>query len=387
MFGRTILLSLPIGASILATALAGFVLGKEPSSSAEFDVPLGLPPLTEAQRPNKKLVPLGRKLFFDRRLSFNNTNSCGMCHIEAQGFASNQSALAVGMEGKSLRRNAPSLYNVAYQKLLFHDGREPYLADQVWSPLLSPIEMANPSVGYLVDRVRSLKDYDGLFEQAFGGQGPSMQAIGDAIAAFEKTLLSGNSRFDRWYYGGKTDEFTKEEKEGFELFSGKAGCSGCHTIEKTSALFTDQKFHVTGVGFRAANMPPPYAWQVQLAPGVTTTVKNSDLDSVSEPRMNDIGRFEITLNSADRWAYKTPSLRNVALTYPYMHNGSIGTLEDVVEFYDKGGYPHDGINELKPLYLTPEKKNSLVAFLKSLTGDNRKYDAGASLFGSAVPAD
>ena len=381
--GEVKLMSLPIGVTILAASLASFVLAREPSGSADVSVPLGLPPLTESQKANDKLVPLGKKLFFDRRLSFNNTNSCGMCHIEAQAFASNQSALAVGMEGKSLRRNAPSLYNVAYQKLLFHDGREPYLADQVWSPLLSPIEMANPSVGYLVDRIRALKDYDGQFESAFGGQGPSMQTVGDAIAAYEKTLLSGNSRFDRWYYGGKSDELTKQEAAGFDLFSGKGGCSGCHTIGKTSALFTDQQFHVTGVGFHAATMPPPESWDVQLAPGVMTKVENSLLDPVSEPRMNDIGRFEITLNAADRFAYKTPSLRNVALTHPYMHDGSIGSLEEVVDFYDRGGYPHDGKRELNPLHLTDEEKADLVAFLKTLTGDNVQQLVSQS----ATPAD
>jgi cytochrome c peroxidase len=364
-----ILMSLPIGSTIVAALLSAFVLSGTPESSPHIDVPLGLPPLTEDQQPKPGLVQLGRKLFFDRRLSFNGTNSCAMCHIESQAFASNQSATAVGMEGKSLRRNAPSLFNVTYQKLLFHDGREPYLADQVWSPLLSPIEMANPSVGYLLDKVRSLQDYDGLFEAAFAGHGPSMEAIGDSIASFERTLLSGNSRFDRWYYGGKKDELTKEEKAGFALFSGRAGCTQCHTVGKTSALFTDQHFHVTGVGFYAATAPPPDTWQVQLAPGVIKTVKNSLLNSVSAPRMNDTGRFEITLKSGDRWAYKTPSLRNVERTFPYMHDGSFGTLEEVIEFYNKGGFPRDGESELQPLGLTAAQKASLVAFLKTLTGD------------------
>jgi len=367
---NAILFGLPIGASVLAAVLSAVVLSKSPESSNHIDVALGLPPLSDDQKPQAKLVQLGRKLFFDRRLSFNGTNSCAMCHIESQAFASNQSATAVGMEGQSLRRNAPSLYNVVYQKRLFHDGRETYLASQVWLPILSPIEMANPSIGYLLDKIRSLKDYDGLFEAAFSGNGPSMQSVGDAIAAFEKSLLSGNSRFDRWYFGGKDNELTKEEKEGFEIFSGNGGCTACHTVGKTSALFTDQEFHVTGVGFRAATAPPPKNWHVQLAPGVITTVEDKHLDSVSAPRMADTGRFEITLNSSDRWAYKTPSLRNVERTFPYMHNGSLNTLEDVMDFYDKGGFPHDGKRELNPLGLTPSQKASLVAFLKTLTGDN-----------------
>lgn len=361
---------LTTGASLLAILLTASIVLKSPQDLRRADVPLGLPPLGEDQKPNSSLVQLGRKLFFDRRLSFNSTNSCAMCHIESQAFASNQSATAVGMEGQSLRRNAPSLYNVGYQKRLFHDGRESSLSNQVWLPLLSPVEMANPSVGYLLEKIRSLHDYNSLFEVAFSGQGPSMQTIGDAIAAFEKTLLSGNSRFDRWYFGGQDSALTNEEKTGFQLFSGKAGCADCHKIEKTAALLTDQQFHVTGIGFYAATAPPPSAWKVQLAPGVTVSVKNETLDPVSSPPRADTGRFEVTLKSSDRWAYKTPSLRNVERTFPYMHDGSIGTLEGVIDFYDKGGFPHDGKIELKPLGLTAAEKASVVAFLKTLNGDN-----------------
>jgi cytochrome c peroxidase len=371
------LLAIPIGATVFAALASAFLLSDKADSSIDVAVPLGLPPLYNSQKSSADLVRLGRKMFFDRRLSFNNTNSCAMCHIESQAFASNYSATAVGMEGQSLQRNAPSLYNVAYQKLLFHDGRESSLTTQVWSPLLSPVEMANPSVGYVIDRVRGLSDYDGLFEAAFSGQGPSMETIGDALAVYERTLLSGNSRFDRWYFGGEKSALTEEEKAGFELFSGKAGCSSCHTVDKTSALFTDQKFHVTGVGFHAATASPPVAWKVQLAPGIFVSVQNSLLDSVSAPRKNDIGRFEITLNPADRWAYKTPSLRDAELTYPYMHDGSIATLADVIEFYDKGGLVHDGASELSPLHLTKAEKDDLVSFLKTLTGDNLVQEASS----------
>ena len=354
----------------VATLLTVVALSQVPGHANSDTLPLGLPPLTEAQKPKAELITLGHKLFFDRRLSFNNTNSCAMCHIESQALTSNQSATAVGMEGQSLRRNAPSLFNVAYQKHLFHDGRESELSTQVWLPILASNEMANPSIGYLLDKLRAFKDYSGMFESAFAGEGPTMQHVGDAIAAFEKTLLSGNSRFDRWYFGGAKNELTTQEKAGFELFSGNARCTQCHAIEKSSALFTDQEFHVTGVGFYAATAPPPATWQVQLAPGVVKTVQDKLLDAVSAPRMADTGRFEVTLKSSDRWAYKTPSLRNVEHTFPYMHNGSLQTLDDVIEFYDRGGYPHDGISELQPLGLTGAQKQNLVAFLKTLTGDN-----------------
>jgi len=331
-----------------------------------------LPPLEAHQRPVTKQVELGRKLFFDRRLAFNNTNSCAMCHIESQGLTSHQSATAVGMEGRSLSRNAPALYNVAYQQHLFHDGRESDLSQQAWQPLLSAVEMANPSIGHVVDKVRSFDDYKGLFESAFDGQRASMQTIGDALASYQRTLLSGNSRFDHWYYGKDTKALDDGEKAGFEVFMGKGRCATCHAVGETSALFTDQKFYVTGIGYRNAIGGGSRVSRVELAPGEFIEMKHEDMESFSAPRVNDIGRFAITLNQEDRWAYKTPSLRNVELTYPYMHDGSLSTLEDVVEFYDAGGLPHDGERVLEPLHLSGTEKANLVAFLKTLTSPEDK---------------
>lgn len=367
---------LPLAVPICATALTVFLTGHFWSNPASGDsqppTPLGLPPLEAHQRPVTKQVELGRKLFFDRRLAFNNTNSCAMCHIESQGLTSHQSATAIGMEGRSLSRNAPALYNVAYQALLFHDGRESDLAQQAWAPLLSPLEMANPSIGHVVDKVRSLDDYQGMFEAAFDGRAASMQTIGNALASYQRTLLSGNSRFDRWYYGKDSIALATDEKAGFEIFMGKARCATCHTVGETSALFTDQKFYVTGIGYRNAVGGGARVSRVELAPGQFIEMKHEDMKSFSAPRVNDIGRFAITLNSEDRWAYKTPSLRNVELTYPYMHDGSLSTLEDVVEFYDRGGIAHDGERVLEPLGLTEQEKADLVAFLKALTSPEDK---------------
>lgn len=290
-----------------------------------------------------------------------------MCHIETQGLTSNQSATAIGMEGRSLNRNAPALYNVAYEKFLFHDGRETDLAQQAWSPLLSPLEMANPSIGNVVDRIRSLADYKGLFESAFDDRGLSMETIGTALASYQRTLLAGNSRFDQWRYGQQADALTDNEKHGFEVFTGKGNCASCHTVGENSALFTDGNFYVTGIGYKTAIGGGPRVSKVQLAPGEFVDVKHEDMETYSAPRLNDIGRFAITLDPKDRWAYKTPGLRNVELTFPYMHDGSLSTLEDVVEFYDEGGYEHDGERVLQPLGLTVKEKADLVAFLKSLT--------------------
>jgi len=161
--------------------------------------PLGLPaiPVPQNNPVTRDKVQLGRKLFFDRRLSANNTLSCAMCHIAEQGLAQNELKTPVGIEGKSVRRNAPTIYNSAYLKQLFHDGREFSLENQVWAPLLADNEMGNLSIGTVIRRIQNLNDYDNLFERAFGRE-PDMQTIGMALASYERTLVSGDSDFDRW---------------------------------------------------------------------------------------------------------------------------------------------------------------------------------------------
>jgi cytochrome c peroxidase len=364
--------ALAVSAFALAFLGSALFLGWRANSKAvetQSKAPLGLPALPY-NGVNQAKAELGKKLFFDRRLSFNGTMSCAMCHIPTEAFASTQSSTSIGMEGRTLQRNAPSLLNGGYQTSLFWDGRENSLATQVWSPLLSPIEMASPSVGFAVEKIRTLGNYANLFDEAFGKNSLNMETVGEAIAEYERTLLSGNSRFDRWKYGGQPDALTPQEQKGFALFTGKAGCSSCHLVGETSALFSDMKFHATGVGYKASVFAPPQTHNVELEPGVVTVVKNESLRSVSETPHNDLGRFAITLNPRERWAYKTPSLRNVALTYPYMHDGSIRTLEDVINFYNQGGIDFGGRDPLiHPLDLTADEKASLVAFLKSLTGD------------------
>ncbi len=333
--------------------------------------PLGLPALpVPADNPlTEEKVDLGRRLFMDRRLSHNNTMSCAMCHVPEQGFTSNELGTAIGAEGRSLRRNAPSLYNVAYQKTLFHDGRELHLEAQVWGPLLNRTEMAMPSVGYVVEKVRRLPEYGSLFQRAFGGPATA-ERIGQALAAYQRTLLSANSRFDQWYYSGDKTALNVQEQQGFMIFVGKGRCATCHLVGEKAALFTDNKFHNTGVGWERSMYPERASYKVQLAPGVTVDVKGELLQSF-EPPQPDVGRYEVTLNPKDRWAYKTPSLRNVALTAPYMHDGSFATLEAVVELYDKGGIDNEYKSPLlAPLHLSPGEKADLVAFLKTLTGNN-----------------
>ncbi len=333
--------------------------------------PLGLPAVPGAETTDAAKIELGRKLFFDRRLSLNDTFSCAMCHVPEQGFTSNEIATAVGIEGRSVRRNSPTIYNVAYAELLFHDGREDRLEQQIWGPLLARNEMGNPSVGYVLNKIRQIDDYDGLFEAAFDGRGVSMVTLGSALASYQRALVSGDSAFDRWYYGGDADALSKSAQRGFGLFTGKAACSACHLVGKDSAVFMDNQLHNTGLGYRESMGIRPEKQLVQVAPGVVLEIDRDIIDRVGEPAPADVGRYEVTQNPYDRWKYKTPGLRNVELTAPYMHNGSLSTLRAVVEFYDAGGVPNEGLSPLiRPLGLDERERDDLVEFLESLTGSN-----------------
>ena len=301
-------------------------------------VPLGLPtvPIPADNPPTAAKIRLGRSLFLDQRLSSGGDLSCATCHQPEEGFTANDTRTAVGNHGKILRRNSPSLFNVAFAAPFFHDGRQSELDLQPLEVLVDPEEMAFPSLDAVVARVKSLPEYETLFEEAFEGP-PSAELIGRALGAYLRTLLSADSPFDRWYFGGETDAVARAAKRGFFLFFGDAGCVECHRITQEAALFTDHAFHNTGVA-RAGS---------------------------------DLGRYEVTRDPLHRWQFKTPILRNVALTGPYMHNGSLPTLSEVVDFYNRGGFPHEGTDpRLQPLGLSEQEKADLVEFLESLTGDN-----------------
>lgn len=336
--------------------------------------PLGLPPV-DVPADNllsREKIALGRKLFFDRRLSLNQTISCAMCHVPEQGFAHNELAMAVGVEGRTVRRNTPTLYNVGYLKQLFHDARDDSLEHQVWQPLLAVNEMANPSISAVVNKIKSLSDYAGRFEQAFAGEPAGIATIGKALASYERTIVSANSPFDRWHFGGEADAVTDDVKRGFAIFTGKGHCSSCHLIAEDNALFTDQGVHNTGIGYERSMRPAPTKPQrVLLAPGIFIDVDPDAVAESSEKPPADLGYYEITQNPADRWKYRTPSLRNISLTGPYMHDGSLTSLEAVIEFYNGGGFPNELLDPLiEPLGLEANERADLAAFLRSLTGDN-----------------
>lgn len=335
--------------------------------------PLGLPPVP-VPRSNpftRAKVDLGRKLFFDRRLSFNDTFSCAMCHVPEQGFSSNEVQTAVGVEGRSGRRNSPTIYNIAYSTSLFHDGREENLEQQIWGPLLAHNEMGNASIGAVLSKIRQIPDYKGLFEAAFDGKGPSMNTVGMALAVYQRTLVSGNSPFDRWYYGKEEHAISADAKHGFQLFTGKARCATCHTIAADHALFTDNQLHNTGHGYRQSMGIKPKTTKVQVAPGIFREMSTSIIDKISEPVPADLGLYEVTQNPHDRWKYRTPSLRNITLSAPYFHDGAFQNLREVVEFYNEGGIPNVTLDPLiKPLNLNDKEMDDLVTFMRTLTGDN-----------------
>ena len=332
--------------------------------------PLGLPAVAQALNPAE--IDLGRQLFFDRRLSKNETLSCAMCHIPEQGFTQNELATPVGHLGKGVRRNVPSLYNVAFAENLFLDGREQSLEEQIWSPLLAENEMANESREAVLVKLAQNPHYRARFAATFN-EGLTATTLGRALAAYQRALLSGDSPFDRWHFGadasvsqGVTAEpYPSQAARGFSVFQ-NSGCASCHQIGKASALFTDGQFHNTGTGYRRSGraLRPP---SVQLAPGIFVV---PTVDAETETFTDD-GRYEVTGLEADKWRYRTPSLRNVALTAPYMHDGSIATLEGVVAFYAEGG-GGDPLQDprTQSLTLSQSDQDALVVFLRTLTSSH-----------------
>jgi cytochrome c peroxidase len=283
-------------------------------------------------------VALGEALYFDKRLSADGTVSCATCHDPAEAFA-DRKATAVGIEGRRGARNAPTLLNVMFSAELFWDGRARSLEEQAKLPLVNPDEMGMPNHEEVVARVASAPEYRAAFRKAFGRRGVTIDLIVKAIAAYERTCLTGDSPFDR-FVGGDAGALNASQKRGWELFRHKAGCINCHTFGPDAPFFTDFKFHNTGV-----------------ASGVAGAAA-------------DLGRFRVTGRLEDAGAFKTPTLRNVELTSPYMHDGSEKTLIDVVRFYSKGGVPNPQLDSrLHPLSLTEDEISDLVGFLRALTGD------------------
>ncbi len=342
-----------------SVVFAGLLVG---SNSFATTSELGLPKLTYLDKnlstPAK--VALGKKLFHDKRLSADGSVSCATCHVPDKAFTDGL-PVAKGVGGQLGTRNTPTLLNIAYEKSFFWDGRRASLEAQAQDPFINPREHGFKDHAQLVALIRHDRDYRRAFKNVFSvpPQAIAIDHITQAIASFERTLVATDSPFDRYYYGGNKAALSDEAIRGLELFKGHARCATCHTIGETDATFTDHQFHTLAIGYRKIE---------QRLAKITThfaKLRGQPIDHsiLSDSDISELGRFTVTLNPADIAKFRTPSLRNIALTAPYMHDGSIETLEEVLELE----IYYRGIEAGRPLVLTPQEKSDLLAFLQALT--------------------
>jgi cytochrome c peroxidase len=294
-----------------------------------------LPPVVSppGNPPSSLKIHLGKELYFDARLSADGTVSCATCHNPALGW-SDEGPTSKGIGGQLGGRRAPPVSNAAYAPLQFWDGRSPSLEDQAKGPIQNPIEMGNTHQA-MIQTISRIAGYEDEFRAVFG-EGPiTVDQVADAIAAFERTVVTTDSRFDR-YVRGDHGALTCLEKEGLEIFNGKGHCTSCHW----GPYFSDGRFHNLGV-------------------------------PAKDPKNPDVGRYAVTKNPRDMGAFKTPTVRDAARRAPYLHDGSEKTLEALIEFYDEGGGKDPNLDPLMvPLALSAHEKAALVAFIKALDSLN-----------------
>ncbi|HUK87875.1 MAG TPA: cytochrome c peroxidase [Terriglobales bacterium] len=308
----------------------------------EIKAPLGLPPVVAPadNPPTAETIALGRRLYYDPILSADNTVSCASCHEPEHGFADPEPT-STGVQKKHGTRHSPTVFNTAYLPAQFWDGRAPSLEKQAEGPVQNPVEMAN-TLTEVEERLNADPSYQAEFEKAFGPGPITYEMVEKAIASFERTVLSGNSPFDRWYYGHDEKAVSESVKRGFKVFTdpNKGNCATCHTVGDQYALFTDGKFHNIGVG-------------------------------ADRQGFADQGRWDVTKNEKDRGLFKTPTLRSIVHTGPYMHDGSLKDVKQVVDFYVGGGNSNPNLDkEIHALdFLTGQERADLEAFLKSLSGE------------------
>lgn len=347
-----------MAAAIVAAISVAFpqIVGSEDSSL------LGLPPVAfPANNPQaSQKIALGQKLFEDKRFSFDGSVSCANCHEPARGFADGR-AVAKGVREQSGTRNTPSLVNVSYYTSQFWDGRRASLEEQAAEPFINPSEHGLTAHDEVLQVVRSDNAYVEAFRSAYAIPPSSirMEHVVQALANFERTLVAGNSPFDRYYYKGDKSALTDSAQRGYVLFRDRARCDSCHTIGQQSALFTDNQFHALGIGYETI-APKLGALAKKLA---NASRRETEALIISEPDISVLGRFVVTLKPNDIGRFRTPTLRNVALTAPYMHDGSVATLEEVIELelYNRGTL------DSRASILSVQDKKDLAEFLRSLT--------------------
>ncbi len=337
----------------------------------EVSVPRGVAPgfwqsLVPLDNPGTAVqVALGQKLFFEPKLSKDGTVSCATCHDASRGFA-DQRNTSEGIRDQIGQRNAPTTMNAVFFQTQFLDGRAISLEDQAKLPIINPIEMGMPDGEAAVQAIAGDPSYQAEFKAAYG-RAPNYDDVGRAIAAFERTLIFMDAPLDRFLKGDR-NAISEDAQAGWALFNGKARCVSCHQMSSSSPLGSDNRFHNIGVSARHQD------FEKLAVNAFKSLAKDSSQEAIDrlalETNLSELGRFVVTRNRADIGAFKTSQLRNVGVTGPYMHDGSLATLWDVVDHYNKGGEANPFLDGgIEPLALTDTEVDQLVAFMFSLTDD------------------
>lgn len=341
------------------------LLGLIFTANALADKNLGLPPLIiPGDNPQTvEKIALGKLLFNDKRFSADGSVSCASCHQPEQAFTDGL-PVAKGLNGQLGTRNAPTIVNAAFFETLFLDGRANSLETQALGPLVNPIEHGLENHQAIIDVIRNDANYIQQFKKVFTIETNqiAIEQVAKAIASFERTLISGNSPFDRYLFGRDHSALSSSAERGLGVFKRNGNCVTCHEISWNNALFTDNRFYNIGAGF--THLTPVLD---EFIAGVNQG-KNPEEIPLTAAQRSELGRFNVTKMLADIGRFKTPTLRNIALTAPYMHDGSLKTLEEVIDHYDKGGDKNRFIDtKIFPLHLSQQEKADLLEFMKSLT--------------------
>jgi cytochrome c peroxidase len=343
------------------------------ASTSVFDYVVWDAFVPEDNKLTPERVALGRKLYFDTRLSKDGTVSCATCHDVTRGFT-DQRAVSEGIGGQLGRRNAPTTLNAALLQTFFLDGRSPTLDHQARLPIINPIEMGFPDGESAANAIKSDAEYQKDFQAAYG-RDVNYDDIGRAIGAFERTLVFTDSPFQDFLIGD-TGAISADAAAGWALFNGKARCTACHQMNRSNPLGTDNRFHNIGVAARHQD------FEGLARQGLKALAEDQSEQKLEELALNtdfsELGRFMITKRRADIGAFRTSMLLNIGITAPYMHDGSLKTLWDVMDHYNKGGEPNPFLDGgMEPLALEENEINQMVAFLFTLTDkrfadDNRR---------------
>jgi cytochrome c peroxidase len=331
-----------LGVLGIAFLLFSATIGAEAASDEEYEleIPLGLDEdlfhVPDDNPMTKQKIELGHLLYFDKRLSKDGTIACATCHAPALAFTDGK-PVSAGIGGQKGGRSAPTSINRGFSKVQFWDGRAATLEEQSVGPFFNPIEHGFSSHEELLAKLNNIEGYKKRFKKAFGAD-ISIENTGKAIASFQRTLISGNSPFDKFDWDGEEKAISEAAKRGRKLFFGKARCNLCHF----GTNFSDEKFHNIGIGWSGETV--------------------------------DVGRYHVTKDKKEFGAFKTPTLREISKTAPYMHDGRFATLKQVIDHYNQGGVKNPFLdNQIIPLELTESEKQDLIEMLHTLNGEGWQH--------------